>query len=327
MNQPLDLSVIIVSWNTKDLLQNCLNSVYAETKNISFEVFVVDNASSDGSAEMVDRELPQVHLIQNNQNLGFAKANNQAIRQSRGRYVLLLNPDTVVLDGALDKMVAFMETHHQAGVLTCKIFKPDGTVQPSARTHFGTLLGGTLLAHLRFIALMWVHRHFLRRQAPGNSLGGFLSNDNIIREVSWVLGACMMVRRETISQVGLLDEQLFLSGEEVDWCYRAKQKGWNIYFLPDARIIHYHGQSTRQASNVRVYSYQSMFKFAKKYRGKPYAICLRIVRLVDVSLRILLLSIHYLIPVRSNRSQIASKLRDWWQVFRLNIMSPEETKL
>lgn len=249
------LSIVIVNWNTRNLLKQCLKSVADETL-LSHEVWVVDNGSSDGSQEMVREEFPEVHLIANEENLGFAAANNQALPLCQGEYILLLNSDTIVLDGALDKMVAFMHGHPEVGGLGSKLLNPDGSLQPSAHHFYSTWRS---LVENRLVHLAWPRRH---AKTP------FLSfwDHSEIRPVDWVTGAVLMLRKAVIHEVGLLDESFFMYGEEIDWQMRMQKAGHRIYFLPTARIIHYGGGSSRQAvTQMRRQEYKSRQMFVEKH--------------------------------------------------------------
>lgn len=242
----IDLSIIIVNWNTKELLRKCIHSVYETTRNATFEVHVVDNGSSDGSTEMVKIEFPQVKLIENKQNEGFARANNKAIHRTKGRYVLLLNSDTVVLTQALDKMVTFMDAHRQAGVVGCKLVNKDGTLQlsaawfPSVATAF---FGGNIVPKA-------LGRLLSMERFPGQTYLTAKAHEEI-RDVDWVFGACFMVRKAVIDDVGLLDENLFMYGEEIEWCMRIRKAGWKVMYFPGAKIVHYEGGSTKYAIGVK----------------------------------------------------------------------------
>lgn len=220
-----DLAIIIVSYNVADLLAACLHSIFATTGDFAYEVIVVDNASRDHTAEMMAREFPQVEFIANDCNVGFAAANNQAIRKSRAPFVLLLNPDTEVRGNALQALCAAMRDHPEIGVLGPRIVNPDGSLQSAARRFpsWHSILTGR-------------HDFPLSEMHPG------------IHRADWVLGAALLVRREAIEQVGLLDENYFLYAEERDWCYRIKQAGWEIGVLMAAEIVHYGGQSTAQCA-------------------------------------------------------------------------------
>lgn len=261
----MDLSICIVNWNRGDLLAQCLCSIYETAPRVGFEVLVVDNASSDGSAALVEREYSQVTLIKNNENVGFARANNQALRISRGRYCLLLNSDTIVLPAALDTMVEVMDARPSVGVLTCLMYTTRAleTVSISFSDTFPTptilvlndLVGLTGLRKLfpqsRLIQrCVWTGRHPEQEQ-----------------EVGHVSGACMMVRREAMQAVGLLDEAYFFSMEETDWCYRIKQQGWQVYYTPRAQIVHL-GQGSRSLrADQRALYYKSICTFLRKHYG------------------------------------------------------------
>ena len=238
----IDLSIVIVSWNVRDLLRQSLRSIYRETVRSNIEVFVVDNSSHDGSAAMVSVEFPQVRLISNTRNEGFAKANNQAIRQASGRYVLLLNPDTEILDNALDRCVSWMDANGKVGVMGCRLLNPDRTPQPSVR-RFPSIVAMSL-------TLLKLHRIFPKAA----TLQKYLATDfdyNHTAEVDQVMGAFFMIRGSALNQIGLLDEGYFVWFEEVDYCARAKNNGWLTMYYSDAMIIHHYGQSFRQVLSLR----------------------------------------------------------------------------
>jgi len=219
----------------------------------------VDNNSTDGSVDMLKSEFPGVKLIENCQNLGFAKATNQGLRENKERYILLLNPDTIVLPNALDRMIEFMEANSHAGALGCRLLYPDGRLQPSCRS-FPTLITA-------FFENTGLEKLFLRNRIIGrHRIGHWDYND--IREVDQPMGTALMVRREAITQVGLMDEQFHMYYEDVDWCFRIKKRGWKIYFIPLAQIIHYGGQSARlNMAKMRIQRYKSRHKFFRKHYG------------------------------------------------------------
>ncbi|MDD5746758.1 MAG: glycosyltransferase family 2 protein [Candidatus Omnitrophica bacterium] len=232
----MDVSVIIVNYNTKEFLKNCLASCYGTIKDLQFEIFVVDNASSDGSALMVERDFPEVKLIKNTENAGFAKANNQAIARSAGKYVLLLNPDIVVYDRAITNMAEFLQREPRASAVGAQLLNPDGTVQVSGYyckfpTVLQVLLFYTALRNLAF-RITWLRHAFWQQM-----------NTDDVCEVDQPPGACLMVKKTVIGQVGVLDEAFPIFFNDVDWCYRIRQSGGKIYYLPQARMLHYGGQS------------------------------------------------------------------------------------
>lgn len=247
-----DLSICIVNYNAKKLLDECLESIYCNTKRISFEIFVVDNGSVDGSTSMVKEKYPEVKLIENDCNVGFAKANNQALRESQGRYVLLLNNDTVVLPNALDKLVEFMDSHPEAGACGARLLNPDGTLQPQCRRGFQTPIAA--VSHL-----LYLDRLFPKSRIFGKYFLTYLDSDKT-HEVDTVSGACELVRREAMDKVGMLDEQFFIYSEDIDWCLRIKKAGWKVYYVYEAEIIHYGGQG-----GTKHRSYNMIIQFHKSY--------------------------------------------------------------
>ncbi len=236
----IDVSVIIVSWNTRDILHDCLESLYAQTRQVAMEVFVIDNASADGTPEMVKRDLPRVHLIENAENRGFAAANNQGMKMAAGRYVLLLNSDTIVLDGAVDKMTAFADRHPDAGVIGCRVLNRDRTLQPTCFMYPSVLN--------MFLFATCLNKLFPRSRFFGREQMTWWKRDDV-REVEVVTGCFMLVRRDAMERVGLMDERFFMYGEETDWCFRFRHAGWKVMFAPDGQIIHLGGASSSQAAN------------------------------------------------------------------------------
>lgn len=257
----MDLSIIIVSWNVKDLLRKCLESIYRETKNLKFEVFVVDNHSKDNTAEMVKQEFPKVNLIANQENVGFASACNQAIQEAKGDFVLLLNPDTEIIENALEKMVSFMKNHPKAGIAGCQVLNPDKTIQLSVR-NFPTFSAMSLL-------MLKLHHLFQNLTA----LRKYLAKDfdsTKTQEVDQVMGAFFLIKYEVLKKIGLLDKNFYIWFEEVDYCKRVKNQGWKIYYTPEAKIIHYFAQSFQQIAgfNKQLIFNRSLLYYFRKY--KPF---------------------------------------------------------
>jgi len=254
-----DVSIIIVNWNTRDILRNCLLSIYEQTKEIYFEVIVVDNASTDGSVEMVKKDFPQVILIENTENRGFAAANNQSIAVAKGRYVLLLNSDTLILDKAIFKTVMSADANPKAAVVGCRVLNPDRTLQPTCFM-FPSLLN-------MFLSSTYLFKLFPKSKFFGREQMSWW-NRNDTREVDVVTGCFMLVRRMAIEQTGLMDEQFFFYGEETDWCYRFRQGGWKVLFIPDAEIVHLGGQSSKQmASQMALQLRGSILQFMHKHHS------------------------------------------------------------
>ena len=212
-----ECAIVIVNWNTKDLLFDCLTSVFEQTRGIGFEVWVVDNGSIDGSTDMVKKQFPQVKLLETNENLGFARANNLAIRKTDTPYVILLNSDTKLTQDTCTKMIQFAKERKDVGVVGCKLLNRDGSNQPSAAPFYSVWV--------IFLMLFGFDR-FLRRSFE------------VTREVDWVVGACMLVTRDAIEKSGLLDEAFFMYVEEAEWCYRIKKAGCKVLYYPETSVYH-----------------------------------------------------------------------------------------
>ncbi len=255
----MDISIIIVNWNTEKILRDCLESVYVGTKQINFEVIVVDNGSTDGSVKMVEENFKDIMLIKNKRNVGFAAANNQGMAIAKGRYVLLLNSDTIVLNNAIAKTVKFADTHPEAAVVACRVLNPDRTVQKTCFM-FPSLLNMLLSSTYLYKLFPW-NKFFGRERMT------WWDRDDI-REIDVATGCFMLVRREAIKHVGIMDERFFMYGEETDWCYRFKKAGWKVLFTSVSEIIHLGGQSASKnptAMNVQVRL--SILKFIHKHYG------------------------------------------------------------
>jgi GT2 family glycosyltransferase len=265
----VDLSISIVNYNTKDLLKACLDSVFSETQGISYEIFVVDNASKDGSVEMVAGDYPTVKLIANKKNLGFAAANNQALAQSKGRYFLLLNPDTEVVDNALATLVEFMEQQSDCGICCPQLVYPDGRFQMSY-TRFRTSKNRAMWEvrpRIRDFKSM-IKKMISYDSDSGTNNKKEIDFPTVPKEVDRPRGACFMVRQEAIEQVGYMDERFFMYCEEVDWALRMSQAGWKRYFVPEARVTHIWGASTEKKNRLMddIHT-QSDYKFHYKHYG------------------------------------------------------------
>ena len=257
----MDVAIIIVNWNGKDLLRRCLNAVRETVQEVSYETYVVDNHSSDGSQEVVRNEYPWVKLIANTENLGFAKANNQAMRLSleQSRYVLLLNSDAFVKPHCIDQMVAFMDQHPEAGLGAPKLLYEDGRLQRSCYT-FPTLWTELWIA-------LGIDKFMSRSRLFGDyNLTHW--NYDTVREVDVIMGAFMLARREAVQQVGLMDEAFFMYSEEVDWCYRFAAAGWKTLFSPAVECIHLWGGSSQQ---VKVESLIRLYKARVQFARKHYS--------------------------------------------------------
>lgn len=261
-----DLLIVIVNWNTAGLLRQCLASLSTATRDLSIRVVVVDNLSADGSADMVEAEFPWAELVRNSENVGYARANNQVLRQymSQAKYSLLLNPDTEVPAGTLDAMTDFMASHRQAGVAGCKVVKPDGTLDWACRR-------GRLTPEMLFYKALRLDRMFPHSRRFGGYNMTYL-DQNEVNEVGTVVGAFMMIRKECLEDIGLLDESYFMYGEDVDLCYRAGAHGWKVFYAPVGTIIHHKGQSTGKRSyNMIQYWYGSTWKLYRDRIAREYS--------------------------------------------------------
>jgi len=269
------LSIIIVNWNTRDLLAQCLQSIVADCESQiaasaqeaanhqgrqpSIEVFVVDNASSDGSVQMVKERFRWARLVENAENLGFARANNQAIDLAHGKYILLLNSDTEVHPGAFDALIGFMEKTPEAGAAGAYLLNGDGTLQPACHP--------MLTPWREFMRLL-----FLDRVLHTATYGVGWWQTEAPRQTEVIKGACLMLRHTALEQVGSLDESYFMYTEEVDLCYRLAQAGWQLWWVPTAKVTHYGEASSRQvAQTMYVQLYRSKIQFYRKYGGERRA--------------------------------------------------------
>jgi len=263
----VDVSVVIVNYNVRDFLVQAIRSIEQASSRLSSEIWVVDNNSVDDSVETVRQEFPDVHLIANTDNAGFGVANNQAIRQCRGDYVLILNPDTIVQEDTLETMVAFMEERPDCGALGCRILNPDGSFAPESRRAFPT-------PDIAFWRMTGLGKLFPRSRRFGGYNMTYLPIDEAA-EVDALSGSCMLVRREALigpRGAGLFDEDFFMYGEDLDLCFRIQQAGWSIWYTPDTCIIHYKGESTKKGEirYVRLF-YGAMLLFIEKHLDQQHS--------------------------------------------------------
>ncbi|MBK7182895.1 MAG: glycosyltransferase [Bacteroidetes bacterium] len=254
----MKLSVIIVNYNVQHFLEQCLHSVRKASKNVSLEVFVVDNNSVDGSVEMVKEKFPEVLLIENKKNTGFSYANNQAIKVSKGEYVLLLNPDTVVEEDTFEKVIGFMDAHPNAGGLGVKMLDGKGNFLPESKRGLPT-------PSVAFYKIFGLSKLFPKSKTFGKYHLGYLNKDQT-NEVDILSGAFMLMRKSVLDKIGLLDETFFMYGEDIDLSYRIILGGYKNYYFPETRIIHYKGESTKKSSvNYVFVFYRAMVIFAEKH--------------------------------------------------------------
>ncbi len=269
MKNTIDLSVVILSYNTVDLTRACLRSVFSSRfGKYAMEVIVCDNASTDGSLPVLKKEFPKAIFIDNKKNLGFAAGNNTGIRRAKGRYVLLLNSDTEVSSLALSSMVAFMDSHPEAGAATCKLLLTDGSMDPACHRGFPT----PWVAFTYMTKLEWL---FPRTRLFGE-YHQLYKDMSSVHAVDSISGAFFLVRRSVIDAVGLLDEDFFMYGEDIDWAYRIKAAGWPILFNPDVTVLHKKKQSGRASVfkarrvTTEIYFHTYNWLFYRKHFSKTY---------------------------------------------------------
>jgi GT2 family glycosyltransferase len=254
----MSLSIIIVTWNSAKFIRNCLDSIIQNAGKLEPEIVLVDNDSSDHTVKIVEEQYPQVKLIRNKDNRGYAQANNQGIENSHGEYLLLLNPDTEVQENSLIQMIRFMKENVQTGALGPQLLNPNGTIQPSCREF------------PKYSTLLWefsgLSRLFPKSRIFGQWRMGYF-NFHETREVDQPMGSCLLLRRKTLEEVGVFDQRFPMFFNDVDLCYRIKNAGWKIFFFPDAHILHHKGASTRQIKRRMIwYSHLAFYKFFRKHK-------------------------------------------------------------
>lgn len=261
--QSTKVSIVIVNWRTPLLLKRCLQAIKNDVNAHAFEIFVVDNASGDQSLSILANEFPSVKTIANQDNVGFSKACNQAIPQAVGEYILLLNPDTLVVDKAVSCLAAFLDEHPDCGAVGPKILNDDGTLQLACRRSFPT--PAAAFFRLTYLSKLFPHHPVFSKYNLT------YSDPTEICEVDALSGSCMMVRRQAISSIGLLDEDIFMFGEDIDWCWRIKQSGWQIFYYPQAVIYHTHGAASRlRPAGATINLHKGMAIFYRKHLAKNY---------------------------------------------------------
>jgi N-acetylglucosaminyl-diphospho-decaprenol L-rhamnosyltransferase len=255
-----DLTVIIISWKMKAMLHELLCSITQHTSGIAYEVIVVDNHSGDGTSEMIRKEFPSAILIENSRNRGVAPARNQALSRANGRYVLLLDADMLLVENSIKQLVDFMGRTEDAGICACTLVSPDGVVQPTARRYPSLLVFA--LRRLAFIRAVRRSRTLNRHEMTD-------WDRKETRDVDYVIGACQLIRREALSQVGLLDEKIFYGPEDIDYCLRMYKSGWKVYYYPHTRIVHYEQRITKKKifSKLSILHLRGIMYLFFKYGG------------------------------------------------------------
>ena len=301
----IDLSVVIVSWNTRDLLGACLQSIDNGRGALNVEVIVVDGGSSDGTPDMLTKEYPWVRLIARSDNVGFPKGNNIGLAEAQGRLLLLLNPDTEIEGEALSTMAHYLDTHGDVGIVGAKLLNPDGSIQ-SSRRRFPSLATG-------FFESTW-----LQPIAPNSLMERYYAADlpdNVVSEVDWLVGACLMTHRAVLEDVGVMDEAYFMYSEELDWCRRVKEAGWKVVYLPEARIVHHVGKSSEQAVTERHINYQrAKLRYFRKFHGRIPSNLLRLTILLNYLFQIILEASKGVLGLK--RSLRWQRVRAYWKVIR-----------
>ncbi|CAG7647703.1 N-acetylglucosaminyl-diphospho-decaprenol L-rhamnosyltransferase [Paenibacillus solanacearum] len=277
----MDLSIIVVNYNTRELTLNCLESIFDSETCFKYEVVLVDNHSTDSSVDAILNQYPDIKLICNHVNLGYSKANNQGICMAQGRYILLLNSDTIVQRYTLETMIRFMDHNLSVGAAGCKIILPDGSLDRACRRGFPTPSASFYYAFgisKLFPSISRFNQYQLSHLDPDKDY-----------PVDCLVGAFMMVRRKVIEQVGLLDEEFFMYGEDIDWCYRIKQARWGIYYYPYTHIVHYKGASSRRKPLKIIYEFhRAMFLFHKKHFRKKYSFLINGLVYAGISAKLLM---------------------------------------
>jgi hypothetical protein len=269
-----DLAIVIVSYNTREMLRDCLKAIPAAVNGLSFQVYVVDNNSTDGSAEMVAQEFPEVDLTASRENLGFTRGNNVALARAQARHLLLLNPDTEAEPESLSRLVAFMDSHPEAGACGPKLLNTDGSLQRNG-AKFPTLLR-------EFLSVTGLRRLAMRRYET--SLGYGREDFDQLCEVDQVSGACLLVREEVMRQVGMLDERFFMFYEEVEWCWRIKKAGWKVYYVPDSRVTHHWmGSVKQQSKKMTALMFKSQLLYYQKTSGPLTTLGIRAVMSMGIA--------------------------------------------
>lgn len=290
----LDISIIIANYNTEEFLRNCLNSIKSTVKNVKYEVIVTDNNSKDDSVTMIKNEFPWVKLIESKINGGFAYANNLAIKESSGKYIFLLNTDTVLLKDVIEKMVNYMDENKDVGLLGPKLLNRDMSHQtsvsgfPSFKREFYHIYK---LKNILKIPILKKIIVAMSGKIGSKDVEQYMMNFKSIdepREVQVLVGAALLVRRNVIDKIGMLDERYFMYYEEIDFCYQANKAGFKAVYYPNGEIIHYIGQSSDKIKDITFYErYKSMIKYFRKNHGKLKEVLVRINLVIGLTLRML----------------------------------------
>ena len=309
----MNLSIIIVNWNSRQYLQKCIASIVSETSGLQYEIIVIDAGSFDGCDQMLRETYPNVRFIQSHKNIGFAMANNMAFQASKGACLLFLNPDTDLSEPAINVMYEYLQRIPNVGAVGCKLLNSDGTTQTSCIQSMPTILNQLL------------DSKFLRERWPKSALWGvspLYENDAEPKVVEAVVGACVMLKREVFEQVGLFSEDYFMYAEDIDLCYKIRQAGYTNYYLPDVTMIHHGGGSSQVATSSfsTVMMRESVWRFFRKTHGHSYGMSYRAAMLVSAMVRLVLLLMLFPVQQADRRRPAWNvSLQKWLAVFRWSL--------
>jgi len=310
----MDLSIIIINWNSADHIRNCLKSLHNNTQGISLETIVVDNASYDGSKEIIENEFPEVIFVQSSENLGFAKGNNLGFKYSKGDALLFLNPDTEILDDAIVKMFGNLQSIPNAGIVGCKLLNSDLSVQTSCIQPFPTLLNQMLDIERLKVAF------------PSWSLWGIkplLDNNYIPEEVEVIPGACFMIHRSLFEKAGMFSSKYFMYTEDIDLCYRIREYGYKAYYISNVSIVHHAGKSVLSQSADHFSSVlmrESVWKYFLNTKGQSYANFYKITTTMAAIIRLCIIHLLLVIPVGlMNKESLRFSSSKWKKILRWSL--------
>jgi hypothetical protein len=307
----MDLSIIIVNWNSAHYVMKCLPTIYSETKGLELEIIVVDNASYDDCEQIIKNEFPDVIFVQSNENVGFAKANNLGFKYSSGKTLLFLNPDTEVIGSAFNQMFSFLQSTPDAGAAGCKLLNSDLSLQTSCVQPYPTILNQVL------------NIEYLKRQCPKLKLWGIMplfGKNNTPTKVGAVSGACLMIKKKIFEQIGTFSTDYFMYSEDIDLCYKVWKNGWNIYYVPTVKVIHHGGTSSSQnsvSSFSSVMIHESRWRFFRKTKSEIYSQAYRLAMLSSSFIRIGMLLFSWpIMKIYGKNSSIEVALKKWRAILR-----------
>jgi GT2 family glycosyltransferase len=307
----MDISVCIVNWNTKELLSNCIDSILEKTSDVSYEVIVVDNNSTDGSAEMVKRRFPNCKLIESKENLGFSRGNNLGLWEATGKYILFLNPDTILITNALLGMFQFMEVNTDVGAVGCKLRSQDGSIQFTCARTYPSLWN-------QFCDMMMLNRLFPRSKMFSTIEMVYWDHKDS-SAVDCLSGACIFAMKGIVTELRGFDEGFFMYAEDVDLCYRIKREGWTLYYLASEEIFHLEGASSKKQSQEyfsTIAMRESNYHLFEKHRGKIPAQLYKTITFIGSIFRLIIIMASVFV-LRNSRMKMSEKKTAFWKYFYL----------